>query len=117
MFTTPSIQSVLMALTLHYSHPLLAAINWMVSVGVFSTVVSNIENTVYREIFVSLNFHEFHEFCSVTNLNFAKYCHAALFMLPHGSFAKIFFMKLLKLPFSQKFPGIRYLIHDFVCAT
>ena len=34
----------IMVLTLHYSHPLLATINWMVSAGIFSTVVSNIEN-------------------------------------------------------------------------
>ena len=60
--------------------------------------------TIYWEIFVLLYFHEFHEFCSVTKLNFAEYCHATPFMLPTW----IIFAKLLKLPFSWKFPSIRY---------
>ena len=34
-------------------------------------------STVYQEIFASLYFHEFHDFCLVTKLNFAKVspCH------------------------------------------
>ena len=36
-----------------------------------------LDYTVYREIFVSLYFHEFREFCSVVKFNFAKIlpCH------------------------------------------
>ena len=55
--------------------------------------------TIYWEIFASLYFHEFRGFCSVVKLNFTKYCHATPFMLPRGSFAKIFFAKLLKSSF------------------
>ena len=38
--------------------------------------------SLYREIFVSLYFHKFCEFCSVTKLKFVKYCNATPFMLP-----------------------------------
>ena len=37
---------------------------------------------LYREFFVSLYFHEFCKFCSVTKLKFVKYCNATPFMLP-----------------------------------
>ena len=38
--------------------------------------------TVNWKIFALLYFHEFHEFCSVAKLKFAKYCNATPFMLP-----------------------------------
>ena len=69
-----------------------------------STLPQPLHDTVYWEIFAWLYFHEF---CSVAKLNFAKYCHATPFMLPHGSFVKIYFVKLLKLPFLRKFSDMK----------
>ena len=59
-----------------------------------------INNTVYQEIFMSLYSYEFHKFCSVAKLNFAKVLPCHPFYVAHVDHLHA---KLLKSPFSRKF--------------
>ena len=76
------------------------------------------KTTVYREIFVSLYFHEIREFCSVAKLNFVKVSPYHTFYAPHMDHSqKYFFAKLLKSPFSRKFTDTkisRYTVFKFI---
>ena len=67
---------------------------------------------------MSLYFHKFHEFCSVAKLNFAKVSPSHTFYAaPCGSFMKIFFTKLLKLPFLQKFSDVKISRYTVGCGN
>ena len=62
--------------------------------------------TVYREIFVLLNFHKFCEFCSVTKLHFTKVSPCHTFYIAHVDHSWKYFL--------QKFPGIWYILQKLL---